>query len=87
VADTARRRPPAAGKGRPKGATNKATREFKDAARQFLESAAYRTAAERRMVAGKAPHLELFFFQHAYGKPTDTTDLSGSVSITVTRPW
>ncbi len=86
MANTARK-PPRAGLGRPKGATNKASREFKVAAREFVESAAYRTSAERRMVSGKAPHLELFFLQHAYGKPKDVTELDGHVTITVKRPW
>lgn len=73
--------------GRKAGVPNKATREFKVAARAFVESPAYRTSAERRMTSGKAPHLELFFLQHAYGKPKDTTELQGSITITVTRPW
>lgn len=76
-----------AGPGRPKGATNLATREFKVAAREFVESPDYRASAERRMTSGKAPHLELFFLQHAYGKPKDVTELDGHVTITVRRPW
>jgi len=87
VDQTSRTRGLRKGGGRPKGAPNKATREFKDAARAFVESAAYRASAERRMVSGKAPHLELFFLQHAYGKPKEQLDLAGNVTITVTRPW
>ena len=87
MADNPRTRGLRKGGGRPKGAPNKATREFKDAARAFVESPAYRQSAERRMVSGKAPHLELFFLQHAYGKPKEQVDLGGSVTITVTRPW
>lgn len=70
--------------GRKAGVPNKATREFKVAAREFVESPAYRTSAERRMTNGKAPHLELFFLQHAYGKPKEVTDHQGQISLRVT---
>jgi hypothetical protein len=59
------------GGGRKAGVPNVASRGFKEVARLFLESPVYRQSAERRMVSGKAPHLELFFHQHAYGKPQD----------------
>ena len=39
VADTARRKPPAAGKGRPKGATNKLTRTIKAAVEEAFTKA------------------------------------------------
>lgn len=75
------------GPGRPKGLPNKATREFKDAARLFLESPAYRQSAERRMIAGKAPHLELFFLQHAYGKPVEKHEHAGEGGGPITFAW
>ena len=33
--------------------------------------------AKLRMKAGKAPHLELFFLQHKFGKPKDVVEHSG----------
>lgn len=87
MADTAPRRPPAAGKGRPKGATNKATRAIKDIATGLLSDAKYQDSLKRRLSAGKAPHMETLLHHYAYGKPKDELDLGGSVTITVTRPW
>lgn len=63
--------------GRPKGALNKATREIKGFARAFLESEAYVTSLQRRLVSGKAPHMETLLHYYAYGKPKETVDLPG----------
>lgn len=71
------------GGGRPKGVPNKATVEFRLAARAFCESPAYRASAEQRMIDGRAPHLEIFFLGHAHGKPVDRVELSGGVTHTI----
>lgn len=65
------------GGGRPKGVPNKATREIKEAARQLVESADYRQALQRRLVSGRAPHMETLLFHYAYGKPKETIDTPG----------
>ena len=61
-------------KGRPKGATNKATRAMKEFL-EWLDSDEYRSNAQKRILRGKAPHLEtLWHFYHA-GKPVDRVQL------------
>lgn len=69
--------------GRPKGATNKATREIKVWAEAFLSSDAYVTSAQRRVLAGKAPHLETLWYHYAYGKPKETVELDGTVNVDI----
>jgi hypothetical protein len=59
------------GGGRPKGAQNKATREIKEFARNFLMSDKYRRTLERRILAGTAPQMEVLLHHYAFGKPTD----------------
>jgi hypothetical protein len=59
------------GGGRPKGAQNKATLEIKEFARNFLMSDRYRRTLERRILAGKAPQIEVLLHHYAFGKPTD----------------
>lgn len=85
--DTARRKPPAAGKGRPKGAVNKVTREIRDLSQALLTDPAYLDSLRRRLTSGKAPHMETLLHHYAYGKPKDELNVGGAISITVTRPW
>ena len=73
MADSARR-PPAAGKGRPKGAVNKATREIKDIADGLLSDPSYVESLRRRLSSGKAPHMETLLHHYRWGKPKDTVD-------------
>lgn len=83
MANTARRKPPAAGRGRPKGALNKATREIKAFALEFLNSDDYMIAMKRRVIAGKAPHLETLLYHYGYGKPKDSIQLDGHVGVDI----
>lgn len=78
------RKPPAAGKGRPKGALNKTTREIKELSQSLLTDPAYLDALKRRLVSGKAPHMETLLHQYAYGKPKDTTEHQGQVALRIT---
>ena len=71
---------PKKGPGRPKGLPNIATREHKEFCRQFLESEDYRRSAMKRMLAGKAPHLESLALGYAYGQP------KRELEITTKRP-
>lgn len=71
---------PKRGPGRPKGLPNIATREHKEFCRLFLESAEYRISAMKRMLKGKAPHLESLALGYAYGQP------KRELEITTKRP-
>lgn len=71
------------GPGRPKGIPNKATREIKDFAIEFLSSPEYVQSATRRVLSGRAPHLETLWYHYGYGKPKDTVQLDGTVSVDV----
>ena len=66
--------------GRPKGLLNIATREHKAFCKEFLESPEYRRSAIKRMLAGKAPHLESLALGYAYGQP------KRELEITTKRP-
>lgn len=69
------RRPPAAGKGRPKGALNKVTREriniIMELRARLLENPNYIASVVDRCVAGKAPQLELMVWDRILGKVKD----------------
>ena len=51
------------GGGRPKGVPNRVTREMKAWAKELFESDEWRLSAAKRIVAGKAPHLEAHCLQ------------------------
>lgn len=72
-----RPKPPAAGKGRPKGALNKSTLEAKAFAERMMD-ADYVAGLKRRLRAGKAPHMETLIAQYRWGKPKDTVALENS---------
>lgn len=55
--------------GRPRGAQNRATREFKTFWREFFESPAYRKNLTVRLLAGRAPHMERYCAELLFGKP------------------
>lgn len=82
MADSARK-PPAAGKGRPKGATNKITREIRELSQGLLTDPAYLESLRRRLTSGKAPHMETLLHHYAYGKPKDTTAHEGQVALRI----
>lgn len=63
--------------GRRKGTPNKATPEIREAARQLVEDPAYRVALRRRLIAGKASHMETLLFHYAYGRPADRVEPPG----------
>jgi len=65
--------------GRPKGVSNKSTREIKAWTEKFLSSPEYVASAERRVKAGKAPHLEVLWHHYAYGKPKEILHHEGNV--------
>ena len=71
--------------GRTPGVPNKATIEVKDAARQLVGRADYREALVLRLLSGRlAPAMETTLWHYAYGKPRETYEHSGDLSL-VTR--
>lgn len=70
--------------GRPKGAINHATREIQAIARALVEDQSYVRSLKKRLVAGKAPHIEAVLFYYAYGKPKESHEHSGTVAIATT---
>jgi hypothetical protein len=65
-----------AGKGRPKGALNLATRAIKEIATGLLEDPDYQVSLAARLKAGKAPHMETLLHHYAYGKPLERVSMT-----------
>jgi hypothetical protein len=63
------------GRGRPKGAINRASRELKEFWHSFFTSEEYRERLKKRMLEGSAPHLESYLFNRIYGKPKEAMAL------------
>jgi hypothetical protein len=66
-----------AGKGKPKGTPNHATREIREAARALVEDAAYVVNLQRRLREGSAAHMETLLHHYAYGRPKETVAHEG----------
>ncbi len=64
--------PPNAGKGRGKGNVNKTTQAARELSSDLLARPAYRRSLQKRLDAGKAPHMEVLLHHYAYGKPKET---------------
>ena len=69
------------GGGRPKGVPNKATVEIKDLSRRLLEDPEYQASLKTRLRRGTAQAIERELYHYAYGKPKDTVELTGGLSI------
>lgn len=67
--------PPNAGKGRPKGALNKSTRDIQEFSRATLEDPEYVRELKTRLRRGKAPHVETLLYHYAFGKPKETLNV------------
>lgn len=55
---------------KPRG-PHKRTREVQALAERLVTSKAYLRNLEKRLVKGKAPHMEITLFHYAFGKPRD----------------
>ena len=53
------------------GCANKATVEIKSFAAKIIDDPKYAESAKKRIIEGKAPHLELALLAYRYGKPKD----------------
>jgi hypothetical protein len=56
---------------RPKGSLNRTTVEARELAQRFIEDVDYQACLRKRLIAGKAPHIETLLFHYAYGKPAE----------------
>lgn len=65
------------GPGRPKGIPNKATQELKAFWTEFFASKAYQRNLEKRILQGKAPHMESYLAGMCYGKPKEQHEHTG----------
>ena len=64
--------------GRRPGSANKVTLEIRETARLLVEDQAYRAELAKRLVEGKAAHMETLLFHYAYGKPKEG-EVTGNV--------
>ena len=62
--------------GRPRGSFNRTTIEVREFARRLIEDPEYQASLRRRMIAGKAPQMEMLLFNHAYGKPVERHEVN-----------
>ena len=70
------KRPPAAGRGRPKGALNRRTREAQELAAALIDGdPEYLENLKQRIKAGKAPHMEQLLWHYRFGKPREQIDV------------
>ena len=65
------------GPGRPKGSKNKGTAAMIAVWQEFLGSDRYLGNARKRVIAGKAPHLEVYWHNKLIGKPVERIEHSG----------
>jgi hypothetical protein len=81
--------------GRTKGTPNRRTAakkaEIQDLARLAFSDPDYRAKLQARLNEGRAPHIELFYLQHLYGKPVEVTQIQGAeggeLIIRIEKPW
>lgn len=65
--------------GRPRGSVGKTTIEVREFARRLIEDPEYQASVRGRMIAGKAPQMEMLLFHHAYGKPVERHEVNAHV--------
>ncbi len=66
--------------GRPPGSLNRTTLEVREFARHQIEDPEYQAGLRRRMIAGKAPQMEMLLFHYAYGKPVERHEVTASAT-------
>jgi len=73
--------------GRPKGVPNKASADVRIRARALVEDPVYVLGLKKRILDGKSVPLEIMLHHYAYGKPRETVEVEGAVTIKVLKPW
>lgn len=73
-------------KGRPKGCADHKTREIRAMLQEFMGGEEYQQNVQRRILMGRAPHMESYFGQLLWGKPVDRIEQSGELTIRVESP-
>lgn len=63
--------------GRPKGSQNQTTKDFKEFWAKFFSDPRYKRNLMRRILTGKATHMELYVCQLLYGKPKEKIEFEG----------
>jgi hypothetical protein len=69
------------GPGRPKGSVDYISREVRAAARAIVDDPEYRTLLIARLKVGEAPHMETLLWHYAYGKPKETIEVEGNITV------
>ena len=69
------------GKGRPPGAPNKRTLAQREWAEALLQSEEYRESARRRILAGRASHLEALFHEATVLPRKQEVHVTGSLDL------
>ncbi len=64
--------------GRPTGSLNRATIEVRELARSLIEDPGYQASLRHRLIAGKAPQMEMLLYSYAYGKPVERHEVTAS---------
>lgn len=64
------------GPGRKKGIPNKATQDVREFAQKFIDDEDYKASLRRRVLTGRAPHMEQLIWHYRFGKPRDVLDVN-----------
>ena len=66
---------------------NKASADVRVRARALVEDPVYVLSIRKRMREGKSVPLEIMLHHYAYGKPRETVEHEGAVTIKIVKPW
>ena len=55
--------------------------EIKELAQSLLEDPIYQAKLKKRLRDGKAPQIEVLLYHYAYGKPSQTVEASGGMTL------
>ena len=69
--------------GRQRGTPNRATVEIKQFAAALFEDPDYQDNLKRRIMSGKAPHMEVLLAHYRYGKPKTELDLKKEQTVII----
>ena len=70
---------------RPKGAKNISTLQVKRIAQSIIHDPGYLAGLKRRIMNGRAPHMEQLLFYYAHGKPTESLKVEATLNVIVSH--